>query len=52
MPYRKHLAYTIDKICAKKKRFKLYWLRAGKNLTSPTKFTSNQPLTSQASNKL
>jgi len=25
------VAYTIDLICAKKKRFKLYWLRAGKN---------------------
>jgi len=26
------VAYTIDLICAKKKRFKLYWLKTGKNL--------------------
>ena len=35
-----------------KKRLKLYWLRAGKNLTSPSKSTLNQPLTRQASNNL
>jgi len=36
-----------------KKQFKLYWLRAGKKtLTSPSKSTSNQPLTIPASNNL
>jgi len=31
-----------------KKRFKLYWLRAGKKtLTSPSRSTSNQPVTSR-----
>jgi len=47
------VAYTLDYICAKKKRFKLYWLIAGKkNLTSPTKSALKQSFTSQASNIL
>jgi len=45
--------HSFNEIRAKKKRLKSYWLRAGKKtLTSSSKSTLKQPLTSQDSNNL